>query len=580
MAGISRPSQRSGQWSGGQPLSAAFGARRIASVEPICPALLVSVGNFTHDDDHAIALAQQVIARQLGGKWTVLALGKGARDYRVERASGKNVPVGEAWELTRKLRRDRDVFDAEPELVGPGLEPHPDERADLIEAGLAPASGPDGPALECTNSPAYDWSLSLCKVQKAWLLPIPNPAVGRTRGEGIVVGHPDTGYACHTEIWNPDLAKNRMLWRDGHNFLDHTDDPADRLDGENGGHGTATASVIMAGACRTSGDRVDGVAPMAKLIPLRVTNRVVILNFGNLAEAIHYAVEKECHVISISLGGTIRSGTLHRAVTRAVENGIVVLAAAGNVWVVYPARFDEVVAVAACNCEMKIWTGSASGPTVDVTAPGESVWVARTENQHGRLNYYRDRSSGTSFAVATAAGACALWLAFHGRDALIRKYGATNLAGVFKEMVMKSGVDVPPGWRIGDYGAGILNVEKLLGSKLPDTPHAAGMGVHANFAPSSVSVMDEIVTFFPGVSRARVWSGVARFLHATETELPAILSEAGDEILFHVATNPLVRAEIGKMLHAPGAASPAMSERGAARLSRTASPAIRARIGV
>jgi hypothetical protein len=99
-------------------------------------------------------------------------------------------------------------------------------------------------------------------------------------------------------------------------------------------------------------------------------------------------------------------------------------------------------------------------------------------------------------------------------------------------------------------------------------------------APSSVSVIDEIATFFPGVSRARVWSGIARFLHATESELPAILAEAGDEILFHVATNPLVRAEIGKMLHAPVAASPAMRERGAARLARTASRAIRARVGV
>jgi serine protease len=551
-------------------------------MEPICPALLVSVGNFTHDDDRAIALAQQVVARRLGAKWTVISLGKGARDYRVERASRKNVPVGEAWEITRRLLRDRDVFDAEPELVGPGLEPHPDERADLIEAGLARASGLDGPALECTNPPSYDWSLSLCKVQKAWRLPIPNPVVGRARGEGIVVGHPDTGYTRHAEIWNPDLAKNRLMWHDGHNFFDRTDDSTDKLDGENAGHGTATASVIMAGADCTSGDRVDGVAPMAKLVPLRVTNRVVLLNFGNLAEAIHYAVEKQCHVISISLGGTIRSRTLHRAVKRAVENGIVVLGAAGNVWpwVVYPARFDEVVAVAACNCEKKIWTGSASGPTVDVTAPGESVWVARAENKNGRLNYYRDRGSGTSFAVATAAGACALWLAFHGRDELIRKYGATNLAAVFKEMVMKSGVDMPPGWRIGDYGAGILNVEKLLGSELPATPHAAGTGVRANLAPSSVSVIDEIATFFPGVSRARVWSGIARFLHATESELPAILAEAGDEILFHVATNPLVRAEIGKMLHAPVAASPAMRERGAARLARTASRAIRARVGV
>ena len=445
-------------------------------MEPICPALLVSAGNFTDDDDHAAKLMRRIVARELGAEWTVMPLGSGARDYRVARSSGKNVAVAQAWTLTRKLRRDPDVFDAEPELVGPGLEPDADELANLAKAGRVRASGPDGPPLDGTNPPNYDWSLSLCKVQQAWRLAIPNATTGKAFGEGIVIGHPDTGYTRHPEIWNPTAADNRVLWHEGHDFFDRSDDPADQLDGQNPGHGTATSSVIMAGADHASGDRVDGVAPMAKLIPLRVTNRVVILNFGKLAEAIHYAVDKQCHVISISLGGTLRSRTLHRAVQRAVENGIVVLAAAGNIWpwVVYPARFDEVIAVAACNCDKKIWADSAKGAAVDIAAPGESVWVARTERKKGRLDYYRDRGSGTSFAVAAAAGACALWLAFHGRDELIRKYGAGNLASVFKEIVVTSGVDVPSGWRTTEHGAGILNVEKLLKAMLPDTPHSAG----------------------------------------------------------------------------------------------------------
>ena len=441
-------------------------------MKPYCPALLVSVGEFTDDEDRAAAVAHQVVARQLPGKWTVAPLGKGARDYRVALVSGKNLPVGLARDLVAKVRRDRDVLDAEPELVGPGLEPDPEDLPELIKGGRVRASGADGPPLDGTNPPNYDWSLSLCKIQEAWRLAIPNAAIGKALGEGIVIGHPDTGYTRHPEIWNPVAADNRVLWHEGHDFFDRSDDPADQLDGQNPGHGTATSSVIMSGADHARGDRVDGVAPMAKLIPLRVTNRVVILKPGNLAEAIHYAIEKKCHVISISLGGTIKSRTLHRAVQRAIENGIIVLAAAGNIWpwVVYPARFDEVIAVAACNCDRKIWRSSASGPAVDIAAPGESVWVARTERRDGRLDYYRDRGSGTSFAVATAAGACALWLAFHGRDELIQRYGARNIAPVFREILVTSGVNVPPGWRTSDHGAGILNVENLLRSKLPDTP--------------------------------------------------------------------------------------------------------------
>src|SRR5439155_17818380 len=98
--------------------------------------------------------------------------------------------VGKAWELTRKLRNNRDVFDAEPDLSGPGLEPHPDELQDLARAGPLPASGPDAPPLPCTSPPKYPWSLSLCNVQKAWALPPLDPA-GKSLGEGILIGHPD-----------------------------------------------------------------------------------------------------------------------------------------------------------------------------------------------------------------------------------------------------------------------------------------------------------------------------------------------------------------------------------------------------
>ena len=57
-------------------------------------------------------------------------------------------------------------------------------------------------------------------------------------------------------------------------------------------------------------------------------------------------------MISMSLGGPFGSGFLERAIGRAVDSGLIVLAAAGNYWpwVVYPARYNEVVGVAAVNC--------------------------------------------------------------------------------------------------------------------------------------------------------------------------------------------------------------------------------------
>lgn len=341
---------------------------------------------------------------------------------------------------------------------------------------------------------------------------------------------------------------------------------------------------------------VSGVAPGATLLPLRVTPRVVIIAFDRLAEAIHYAVDKGCHVISMSLGGPVRSRALERAIDRAVANGIVVLAAAGNVWpfVVYPARFDSVIACAACNCTRAMWDRSASGPAVDVTAPGESVWVARTGRSTGNDDDGVAVGSGTSFAVATTAGACALWLAFHDRAALVRRYGAAQLPAVFKEVLMTSGVQAPAGWDTGRHGAGILDVERLLKAPLPDTAPAAGMRLRSAVTPRAESDVDVLAAYFPDVDPAEVRRGLVGWLSTTDAELPVLLASLGDEVLFHVATNPDVRRAILRQGGAKkrgrdiGTAGLTAAVRGAARAGATgraarfvreASPALLRRVG-
>jgi hypothetical protein len=92
--------------------------------------------------------------------------------------------------------------------------------------------------------------------------------------------------------------------------------------------------------------------------------------------------------------------------------------------------------------------------------------------------------------------------------------------------------------------------------------------------------MDEIVTFFPGLSRARVRVGLARFLGASEGELHGLLAELGDEIVFHVSTDPGVRAEIRRSPPAKRAGRVAAKPGGPpipSRLARTASAALRER---
>ncbi len=542
-----------------------------------CHALLVYAAPAEQDDARALSIAEAAVRESLGEGHVVTTIGAGARDYRVTRADGAGFDPGRAWTLTRTLRAHRDVADAEPAIEQPGLEPPPGVVEDR-PAAVARDFRTDAPLPCAAGNP--EWSLELCRVREAWALTPPTPE-GRARGEGIVIGHPDTGYTRHAEIWDD---PPRVRVAESYDFVLRQPDALDPLDEGNPGHGTTTASVIMSRTGGAGATFVSGVAPAAAIVPLRVTPRVVLLAFDRLAEAIRYATDKGCHVVSMSLGGPAPSGALVRAVRHAVDQGVVVLAAAGNVWpwVVYPARLDQVIACAACNCQRGIWRKSASGETVDVTAPGETVWVARPGRDAGHADDIVDVGSGTSYAVATTAGACALWLAYHGRDALLARYGRGQIAAVFKEVLMTQGVDAPSGWRADKHGAGILNVEKLLRAPLPATPPASGLRMRAAASARAENDVDRFLPYFPDAEPAAVRRGLARLLRTSDRELPSVLQDVGDELLFHVATNPHVR---GRVLTVGGpkkrgrSIAPRMAARApATRLSREGSRALLARL--
>lgn len=425
--------------------------------------------------------------------------------------------------------------DAEPLIRVPGLEPSPSAVTVVLRRG---GFGEDE-TLPGAEDP--EWSVRFARLEEAWQLPLPPHGDGKAMGEGIVVGHPDTGYTRHGEIF--DAA--RLLVDQGYDFTDDGDDPADTLEGLQGGHGTGTASVIMSGAGGGPGARVTGAAPRASLVPLRVTSTVALFDYGTLERALYYAADHKHDVVSISLGGAWGTRSLRRAVRYAVERGVIVLAAAGNYWpwVVYPACYDEVIAVAACNCQRGIWRHSSEGPEVDCTAPGESVWRARADDTHSTV----EPGSGTSFAVATVAGACAVWLAFHGRARLRDTYGGQNLAGVFKEVMMRHGVDRPPGWDDTRHGAGILNARKLLQAPLPATPPARGL--HTSRLPADASVatdFERVARHFPGVDRANLRRALEQLLGSDGRELERDLIDFADELAYHVAVNPGVRESLAQ----------------------------------
>jgi hypothetical protein len=396
-----------------------------------------------------------------------------------------------AFDLAHRVRDDsRGVF----AWVEPDLPQQPrqgfDDAPPLPAGRETPVAASSNLCLEHVTPPDdHYWHLREMRVPEAWAFSKAKAAA--EAGAGIRIGHLDTGWTDHPEL-KPSLDLNGQF-----DFVDNDPIAHDELASGNPFHGSRTGSVIASRFTppipsktdpfpkTPAGQGLSGTAPAASLVPIRVVKSVIIFFNGDVARGINHARQNNCHVISMSLGG-VAGPSLHDAVRRAVDANIIVCAAAGNCvgFVVAPAVFAESIAVAAVNAQLKPWKGSSRGSAVDICAPGAQVWTAArpTPLEPGAVN----QGEGTSFAVAGIAGIAALWLAHHGRAALLQRYAnGPKLQDVFRHLLRVTARDI--GLPKNEFGPGLVNAEALLGQPLPKAsdvvaPVAAGISVEDVFS--------------------------------------------------------------------------------------------------
>jgi serine protease len=332
------------------------------------------------------------------------------------------------------------------------------------------------------------WALEAMRVPQAWAF---SEARQRPdRGAGVIVAQPDTGITRHAEL-------EGILHVPGFDVLDDDPDPTDPLVsgfGDNPGHGTAAASVLVS----LSAGRVTGSAPRAQHMAIRAIESVIRVTQVTVARAIDWAVEHGAHVITLSLGG-IPSFSLNRALRRAVQSDVIVLAAAGNCVgaVVWPARYDECIAVAGVDVRDARWRGSSHGAAVDVSAPAENVLRAT-------VPVGVDQGQGTSFAVALTAGVAALWLAHHGRANLIavaRARGET--VQVMFNRLLRATARRPVGWDSAEMGTGIVDAQALLAADFDLGLGREIVEVPADARDAAVSTVESLVAELLGPDATR-----------------------------------------------------------------------------
>ncbi len=219
-----------------------------------------------------------------------------------------------------------------------------------------------------------------------------------TKGEGVKIAVLDTG--C--DINHPDL-KDRIIG--GKNFTDDDSGNPEIFQDYNG-HGTHVAGTI---AATENNIGVVGVAPEANLLIVKVLNRNGSGQHDWIISGIHYAIEQNADIISMSLGGPDDNPELYQAIKQAVAQNILVVCAAGNDGdgddstdeFGFPGRYNEVICVGAVNSERLSSDFTSSHDEVDLVAPGEEILSTYLNGRYAIL-------SGTSMATPHVTGALAL----------------------------------------------------------------------------------------------------------------------------------------------------------------------------
>ncbi|MFG3697724.1 type VII secretion-associated serine protease mycosin [Micromonospora sp. NPDC047620] len=312
-------------------------------------------------------------------------------------------------------------------------------------SAAVPRCGPAGVAAPAEKP----WPMHRLEPESAWRL---------SRGAGVTVAVIDSGVSAS----HPVLQGQVKVGQD-FNGLSQQQGRCDLA-----GHGTIIAGII-AGREDTGGP-FTGVAPQAKILPIRVLQDTKTTRDEDLpeqiAEAIEYAVRNGADVINLSLV-TLDTERLKSAVDYALGEGVVVVAAAGNRQEnqqdrdAFPAAYEGVIAVAGVDEQGGHVGSSVAGDYVTIAAPGLNILGPAP----GGTGYLFLPEGGTSFAAAYVSGVAAL----------VRSAHPNLTPAQVKDRLIRT-ADSPPEGRNAEVGHGVVNpyraVTSLLGTRT-DPPAGA-----------------------------------------------------------------------------------------------------------
>ncbi|WP_432406921.1 S8 family serine peptidase [Wukongibacter sp. M2B1] len=289
--------------------------------------------------------------------------------------------------------------------------------------------------LSIPNDPLYSlqWGLNNENIDilKAWEL--------LEGGDEVVVAVIDSGiYTDHEDLEYRIVSGGRHF-----SYYDSDSDIDDEI-----GHGTAVSGVVAAQTNNSRG--VAGVSGEFNIgiLPLKVDGWA-----SDVVQAIDYAVDMKVDVINISMGGSYYQPE-ERAVQRAINENLVIVAAAGNEGHVkneiqYPASFPSVISVGSIDNNEEISYFSNYNSAVDVVAPGEGIFTTDINGRYSEMD-------GTSFSSPFVAGICAM----------LKSMDKSLSSSEIENILTSTAIDRGEEGKDDYYGYGIVNPVGAINSIL------------------------------------------------------------------------------------------------------------------
>jgi subtilisin family serine protease len=267
--------------------------------------------------------------------------------------------------------------------------------------------------------------LDVVDVEETGTVGAPDPREVSETGDGVHVAVIDTGLI---KRWRNFLDENRVATDLARAFMGggvtadlgkenfHISNPTHLWERDTNSHGTSVASHVI-GFTGPGGVEVDGVAPDATIIPLKVFPNGQAFTFDSrIIGAIAYVTELKDNgdigptVINMSLGGGAPGALLRAAINDAISEGVIVVASAGNSGeggMGWPGAFPEVISAGATGWTNQFlsvpnpftfwWTlDVANDPDTDPPGTGNS------EEQQSFVTTFSSRAIpalGTAFGV-------------------------------------------------------------------------------------------------------------------------------------------------------------------------------------